>query len=117
MIAYALAINCILGEAGNQGEAGMDALAHALANRGYTQGVYGCKDTSRESEKTRLIASNAWEAVSRTPDPTRGATHWGNKQDLAKFAKCKWFKSYRQTVKIKDHYFFKIKSLHLKRRG
>jgi hypothetical protein len=108
-IPQSVAVKCIIGEAENQGEAGINALSHALYNRGTTKGVYGCSRHVKTSEKVARIAGNAWESVSYTDDPTNGATHWGNKDDMRKFKKMKWFKKAYDFVTIKDHTFFKVR--------
>src|SRR3990167_10062334 len=55
------AVNCIIGEAANQGEIGMYAVASGLLNRGTTKGVYGCKAKFVKNEPgwVRRMAQNA----------------------------------------------------------
>ena len=109
IIEAALAIQCILGEAENQGQDGIDALAHALNNRGRISGVYGCNRENHASPEVREMARNAWMTVNTTPDPTHGAKYWGTKSDLRKFERQRWFRSARDFIKIKDHTFFKLR--------
>lgn len=111
------AINAIIGEAENQGTEGMSALAHAIRNRAKAQkdlfkGVYGEHaprvKARKYSPKTFMQAVKAWEESAHTPDPTHGATGWGNAKDLQIFKRAKWFKKAIITAKIKDHFFYKL---------
>ena len=111
-------INAIVGEAENQGYDGMLAIAGALRNRAkqpyyrnnVLHGVYG-KDSPRLSKVSQELfdlANKAWEESKRR-DITGGAYIWGTGGDVAKFREQSWFKNVKQTVEIRDHYFFKNK--------
>jgi hypothetical protein len=102
-----LALRAIIGEAANQGQQGMLAVACALRNRGSLQGVYGLnnpvvmKQPAWVWEHARL----AW-SESATHDITGGATHWEN---VGAFGRPYWTKDMVETVVIKDHRFYKPK--------
>lgn len=98
------AIQCLIGEAGNQGIEGMTAVGEVLRRRGSTRGLHGCKTAlSRHSkEKLRAEARQAWRA-SETSNLTNGADHFEN---VEAFGFPKWAKNMKQTVKIKNHTFF-----------
>lgn len=103
----ALAIRAIIGEASGEGYRGMLAVAEGIRNRGHLNGVYGLKarHIRKEAPKVWRAAEKAWKASSRS-NLTGGATVWGNKKDVSKFKKTTWFRRYRQTAKIGNHYFF-----------
>lgn len=103
-----LAIKAIVGEAENQGFKGQLAVAEAIRTRGSLKGVYGAKrDISKAPKSVLEEAERAWE-VSKDTTTVKGADVWGTEADVQKFKKTRWFKSYKQVAKIKDHYFFKI---------
>jgi hypothetical protein len=103
-------INAIIGEAESEGYYGMLAIACAIRNRGTLKGVYGEYSRrvvdKRYSSSTYELAVKAYEE-SANIDVTDGATVWGNKCDVIKFKKTKWFKKYWLTKIIGNHYFYK----------
>jgi hypothetical protein len=108
-----IAIYCVIGEAENQGDDGMRAVAMALRNRGTTKGVYGCTServrNRKYSSKIFVRALMAWEETRGLnctwADETVCADSWYSKEDVKKdpgiFDRCVF------TGKLKDHYFFK----------
>lgn len=101
----ALAVRAIIGEAGNQGERGMLAVACALRNRGTLRGVYGVKSKHVDKEPRWVwdLARAAW-AKSKTVDITGGSTHWEN---IKSFGTPYWAKSMTKVFEHKDHVFYK----------
>lgn len=99
------AVAAILGEASNQGQRGLLAVACAIRNRGTLTGVYGVNNpiVLRASPTLRAQAIRAWRQSART-DITGGATYWGNKTDIQT---AKFYARLTFTRKIGDHYFFK----------
>lgn len=99
------AIRAIVGEAANQGRAGMLAVAGAIRNRGTLKGVYGLKSKvlSQQPEWVWERARLAW-AMSATNDISRGATHWEN---IKAFGEPRWAKSLTVTTNIGSHTFYK----------
>ena len=100
-----LAVRAIVGEAANQGERGMLAVAGAIRNRGTLRGVYGVKNpiADRQPAWVWARAEKAWRE-SATNDVTHGATHWEN---CRAFGTPAWARSMTVTATIKDHTFFK----------
>lgn len=103
------AVAAILGEASNQGNDGMLAVACALRNRGTLSGVYGIKNpvVTQATPQVRAQALNAWHQSATAAGPrdlTGGATHWGTREDVRKAA---FYSRLTFTVKIGDHYFFR----------
>ena len=100
--------NALIGEV--EGESFLTKLATAecLRNRGTLKGVYGInsKRIAKASDKVRADCSRAWTESART-NLVKGATVWGNASDVKIFKKSKWFKSFKQTAHIGNHYFFK----------
>lgn len=98
------AVRAIVGEAANQGERGMLALAGAIRNRGTLKGVYGLKNPSADKQPAWVWrqAERAW-AMSATNDLSLGATHWENTKA---FGVPYWAASMQVTVIIKDHTFY-----------
>ena len=99
------AIRCIVGEAANQGEQGMLALAEALRNRGTTKGVYGCKAQHINKQPSWVFtkARQAWRQ-SLNSNLTNGAKHWEN---VKAFGEPYWAKKMVKTYEYKDHTFYK----------
>ena len=99
------AVRAIIGEAANQGDDGMLAVAAAIRNRGTLKGVYGYKAKHVDTQPAWVWAKarRAW-AMSATNDPTRGATHWEN---IKAFGQPYWAKSLTVTTNIGDHRFYK----------
>ena len=75
-ISESLAVQCIIGEAENQGLDGMRAHASALRNRGHVRGVYGCKAKRETPEWVFKQAKRAWRD-SADYDYVDGADHFG----------------------------------------
>jgi hypothetical protein len=110
--------NCIKALVGEvEGESYLTKLATAecLRNRGTLKGVYGInsKRIAKASKKVWEDCEMAWNQSSRA-NLVKGATVWGNSSDVKIFKKSKWFKSYVQTAKVGNHFFFKLKT---KKRG
>jgi spore germination cell wall hydrolase CwlJ-like protein len=101
------AIRAIIGEAGNQGEKGMLAVACAIRNRGTLKGVYGvkAKHVDKQPQWVWAMAKKVW-AESATNDITNGATHWEN---IKAFGKPYWVKSMVKTFEHKNHVFYREK--------
>ena len=76
------AVNAVIGEALHD-EVSMDAMCHALRNRGSLRGVYGYKSGRRDSPKLHALGVKTWFASLKTPDVTKGATHWLSDYDLS----------------------------------
>lgn len=117
-IEFSDAVHAIIGEAENQGDQGLLSVACALANRGTLKGVYGLKAYRvihhKYSKRTEQMASMVWTIATNTPDYCgflKGADVWGTASDVSKFKQTKWFNNYILVAKIKDHYFFKKKSV------
>lgn len=104
------AVHAIIGEAENQGYVGMLAVACAIRNRGTLKGVYGLHAkrvvNHKYSVKTEDMAIKAW-AEANIHDITKGATGWGNADDLDQFAQCKWWRNCSITFMYKDHWFYR----------
>lgn len=99
-----LAIRAIVGEAANQGETGMIAVAEAIRNRGHLRGVYGLKrDLTKEPAWVFQRAEKAWQLSAGT-NLVNGADHWEN---VKAFGKPKWADSMIITATIGDHVFYK----------
>jgi hypothetical protein len=107
LISSNLAVRAIVGEAANQGERGMLAVACAIRNRGTLRGVYGLNASfvDREPPEIWERARRAW-AQSATVDITGGATHWEN---VRAFGAPLWARRMAATVTIRDHQFFRQK--------
>ena len=101
------AVRAIVGEASNQGFAGMRAVASAIRNRGTLKGVYGlnAKHNARESKATWDLARRAW-AESAKVDVVGGSTHWDN---IRRFGKPYWASSMDQVMTVRDHVFYRSK--------
>lgn len=104
------AIRGIIGEASGEGYRGMLAIAAAIRNRGTLKGVYGvdAPHIKTEPQTTWAKARMAWEE-SKQKDPTKGATVWGNEEDVRKFRRTKWFWRMERTAVIGSHQFFREK--------
>ena len=106
-------VGCIVGEASNQGEVGMYALASGLLNRidnmGYDKalkGVYGCRAKHAKNEPAYVwdIGYNALAKakVKRLHD----ADHWEN---IKAFSTPSWAYKMELVYQYKDHWFYKNK--------
>ena len=98
-----VAVKCIIGEAGNQGEQGMYALASGLLNRGTVKGVYGC-NASHVSKEPEWVYKQAREALQRAKvKRLHNADHWEN---ISAFGKPKWAFKMKEVYRYKDHVFY-----------
>lgn len=110
-------VRAVIGEADNQGELGMELVAHALINRGTLKGVYGYKaigtaENGKLTRKGTLIAPETLKrarnavskAIHRQSDPTNGAKHWEN---VSAFGTPYWAEGLKPSVCYKDHCFYK----------
>jgi len=105
-------VGAIIGEAEAECYAGKVALAEAIRNRLKEQknfkGIYGLRAKKRIIKAPKYVkkqSHKAWEE-SKESNLTKGATVWGNEDDLKKFAGMAWFKHFSMTTKIGNHYFF-----------
>lgn len=98
-------VRCIIGEASNQGYAGLEACADALQNRDTIKGVYGCNAKHIDQEPAWVwdMAERAWEAA-KYENPTNGADHWEN---IKAFGEPSWAKSMTKTICVKDQCFYR----------
>jgi len=103
------AVLAIIGEAENQGYSGMLAVAEAIRNKGNLRQVFGATSKRvlyrRYSQATYNMALLAWQNSKHT-NTVGKADVWGNKSDIIKFSRQKWFKKYKLVKRIKDHYFY-----------
>jgi spore germination cell wall hydrolase CwlJ-like protein len=104
------AVRAIIGEAANQGNRGMLAVACAIRNRDKAgasplAGVYGlqARHVDHEPAWVWARARAAW-IRSATADITAGATHWEN---TAAFGVPYWARTMTATVTVGNHRFFK----------
>lgn len=99
------AIRAIIGEAANQGEEGMLAVACGIRNRRTLRGVYGlhAPHVDKQPQWVWRMAREAWQK-SKHVDIVCGADHWEN---IKAFGKPKWANRMRHTITIKDHAFYK----------
>lgn len=97
----------MIGEAEDQGYEGLLAVACAIRNRGTLKVVYGLHAPRvkhhKYSDKTLFMARQAWKD-SLHHDITNGSNSWEN---VTAFGKPWWAQSCNETVKIKDHQFYK----------
>ena len=100
-------VKALAGEAGGQGEAELEAHAHAIANRGHLGGVYGYKRPTSQSTLER--ARNAWNRALKEPDPVHGADHWLSDYDLThcKPSRTAFRFKMRETAYIGQTHFYK----------
>lgn len=99
------AIQCIVGEASNQGYQGMLAIACAIRNRDTLKGVYGLNAKHKEPQWVYDMAQKAWKE-SKNKDIANGATNWEN---IKAFGEPYWVKSMVEVYRYKDHIFYKKK--------
>jgi len=99
------AIRAIIGEAANQGEIGMTAVAEVIRTRGSLKGIYGYKASHVDKQPAWVWkqARRAWYA-SKTTNYTRGAQHFEN---IKAFGCPYWVKDCYETFRYKDHVFYK----------
>ena len=103
-----LAVSIILGEAANQGPAGMQAVGEVLRRVGPSKfSTLKRKDLkqfiARQPQWVHRIAQKAWENSAKS-DLSRGATHYEN---VKAFGRPRWARNMVETTRIKDHVFFK----------
>jgi hypothetical protein len=90
-ISDADAVHAIIGEAGNQSDTAMLAVASALRNRGTLQGVYGVNNAvnAHASAAVRARAQNAWFLSAQRndgqADPSLGCKFFGCPADAPYF--------------------------------
>jgi spore germination cell wall hydrolase CwlJ-like protein len=109
-------VHAILGEARGSGYEGMLDIACAIRNRAKhyyykndpLNGVYGLAAEFTVSKEIYNIAVKAW-GDSLKLDSVNGAYIWGNKDDIKKFRKSKWFKNVKFVLERKGHFFYKDK--------
>lgn len=109
-ITDAQGIRCVIGEASNQGQIGMEAVADAIQNRALIikkplNGIYGCKSPHIDKEPKWVweMARKAWERA-KTGNISMGATHWEN---INAFGKPQWAYKLKEVYRYKDHVFYK----------
>jgi hypothetical protein len=102
----AQAVRCLIGEAGNQGERGMQAVGEVLRRRGSIRGFYGYKapHVDKQPKWVWEQARKAWEQ-SRTSNLTKGATHF----EGTAFKTPYWAKGLKPVVVIGQQRFYKLK--------
>ena len=76
-----LAVKAVYNEALHDTES-LNAMCHALRNRGVLKGVYGLRSTNTISPKEYAKTLKTWQNSLYTPDVTKGATHWLSDYDL-----------------------------------
>lgn len=105
-VTEAQAVRAILGEAENQGEIGMIAVAEVIRARGSLKGIYGYKNVSKRYAKIpakyKAMAIKAWH-TSANSHITKGADHFEN----LSFGCPSWVKGCVETFRHKDHVFYK----------
>lgn len=111
-IAYDKAIHALIGEAGGQEEAELQAHACALKNRGTLRGVYGLKaDIRNRGVSARKRAVIAWNRALNGLDTVNGATHWLSDYDLAhsREALIAWRHRAVYSVRVGETTFYRLK--------
>ena len=98
------AVRAIIGEAEDQGDLGMLAVAEAIRNRGTLKGVLGLQSPRIRRAKpiTWRKARVAWEK-SRNTNTVRNASHWEN---VNAFGEPSWAKDMRKVIVVRDHVFY-----------
>jgi hypothetical protein len=99
-----VAVRVLIGEAGNQGEVGMIAVAEVLRKRGSTKGFYGLKadHVDRQPAWVWDLARKAWRKSAST-NYTNGATHFEN---VKAFGTPYWAKKMDVVFIHRDHTFY-----------
>ena len=97
-------IRCMIGEAADQGELGLQAVGEAIRNRGHLKGVYGCKSGLYDTEPqyVRDMARRAWRASERS-NLTLNSDHWEN---IRAFGVPYWAVGKVPAVVISGHAFY-----------
>jgi len=100
-----VAVRVLIGEAGNQGEIGMVAVAEVLRRRGSTKGFYGLKAKHVDQQPAWVweMARKAWRA-SKASNYTQGATHFEN---VKAFGTPYWAKNMEVVFSHRDHTFYR----------
>ena len=100
-----VAVRVLIGEAGNQGEVGMIAVAEVLRRRGSTKGFYGLKAKHVDQQPAWVweMARKAWRASAST-NYTRGASHFEN---VKAFGTPYWAKKMEVVFVHKAHTFYR----------
>jgi hypothetical protein len=105
-------VNAILGEAEGESYDGKLAIACAIRNRGTLKGVYGENaprvKQRKYSSKALVDAIRAYEESQHEESCAfiRGATGWGNKNDIRMFRRTKWWKNCKIVKQIGGHWFY-----------
>lgn len=107
------AVKAIIGEAEDQGDIGMLAVACAIRNRDTLRGVFGINSPRvkyhKYSRDTLSTAQFYWD-ISRISEDRcnfiQGATHWEN---VETFGKPKWAAGMIETFRYMDHVFYREK--------
>jgi hypothetical protein len=99
-----VAVRVLIGEAGNQGEVGMIAVAEVLRKRGSTKGFYGLKAAHVDRQPAWVwdLARKAWRKSAST-NYTKGATHFEN---VKAFGTPYWAKKMDVVFIHRDHTFY-----------
>lgn len=98
------AIRCIVGESGNQPYRGMVGVANVIRTRKNLNGFYGFHNpiVNKQPKWVWEQATKAWHE-SKTNNIVGGATHF----ESIHFKKPYWAYSMKETIRIKDHIFYK----------
>ncbi len=113
------AVRAIIGEGEAEPFIGMVALGEVIRTRGNFKGIYGYNAVKHVngryyrgkrtiSPTIALQALKAWRASIST-NYALNAQGWGSEADLRVFKRQSWFKKCYITVKIGNHYFWKVK--------
>ena len=113
------AVRAILGEAENEPYIGMIAIGEVIRTRGNFKGIYGYNAVKHVngryyrgkraiSPTIAIQALKAWK-MSASTNYALGSAGWGNASDLKVFGRSAWFKKCYITVKLGNHYFWKVK--------
>lgn len=103
-------IKAILGEAIGESLQGKEAIARAILNRKSLKQVNGLHNPIIKKAKAKDY-KDAKEALrlARTRDITKNSIGWGNKSDLQVFNRQAWFKNCYISLKIGNHFFYKLR--------
>ena len=103
------AVDVIIGEAADQGYAGMLAVAEVIRRRGSLGPFCASRRpglalfVAKQGKRVRKTALAAWRA-SQATNTTFGATHYEN---VNRFGRPAWSKKMRQVAVVKDHVFYR----------
>lgn len=100
------AVKAIIGEAANQGLAGMQAVGEVIRRRGNLRGLYGAKREAFISGQPNWVHKQALRAwlMSESSNLTKNATHFEN---VKAFGRPNWALKMVKTAVIKDHVFYR----------